>query len=78
MSGHDYQILAALRTAHAVGEDVGETIARALARLAAELGGTAAVIRNRPGSWEAVLVADLLCGTVGADDENLDMYGASS
>jgi hypothetical protein len=33
MSGHDYQLLAALRTAHTAGEDVGETIARALARL---------------------------------------------
>src|SRR5260221_7867764 len=30
--GHDWQLLAALRTAHTVGEDVGETIARALAR----------------------------------------------
>src|SRR5260221_10856201 len=47
MSGHDYALLAALRTAHAAGEDVGETISRALARLAAELGGTAAVIRNK-------------------------------
>jgi hypothetical protein len=28
MSGHDYQILAGLRTAHAAHEDVGETVAR--------------------------------------------------
>jgi hypothetical protein len=40
MSGHDYQMLAALRTAHAAGEDVGETIARGLARLAVDLGGS--------------------------------------
>ncbi len=39
------------------------------------MGGTAAVIRNRPGSWEAALVADLLSGTVGEDDDGLQMFG---
>jgi hypothetical protein len=75
MSGHDYVLLMALRTAHAAGEDVGETIARALARLAAELGGMWQVLANRPRSWEARLVADLLQGTVGPGDENLPPYG---
>jgi hypothetical protein len=75
MPGHDYQLLGALRTARAAGEDVGETVARALARLAAELGGTAEVIANRPGSWEASAVAQLLHGTVGPDDENLPRFG---
>jgi hypothetical protein len=75
MSGHDYQLLAALRTAHAAGEDVAETVARALARLAAELGGMWQVLANRPGSWEASHVAELLRGTVGPDDENLPAYG---
>ncbi len=78
MSGHDYALLAALRTAHQAREDVAETIARALARLAAELGSSAAVLRNRPGSWEASAVADLLGGMVGPDDENLPMYRATS
>jgi hypothetical protein len=78
MSGRDYQALAAFRTAHAAGEDIGETIARALARLAAELGGSFEVLKNRPGSWEAGLVAELLSGTIGPDDENLPMHGASS
>ncbi len=77
MRGHDYQLLATLRTAHAAHEDVGETIARALARLAAELGGSAAVIANRPGSWEAGLAADLLSGTVGPDDEGLPVFGGA-
>jgi hypothetical protein len=77
MSGHDYQILTALRSAHAAGEDVAETIARALARLAAELGGTWQVLRNRPGSWEAAHVAELLRGTVGGGDA-LDMYRTTS
>jgi hypothetical protein len=75
MSGHDYQLLAALRTTHAAGEDVAETIARALARLAAELGGMWQVLANRPGSWEASHVAELLRGTVGPDDENLPVFG---
>lgn len=71
MSGHDFQLLAALRTAHARSEDIGETIARALARLAAELGSSFAVLANRPGSWEASSVRELLRGTVGPGDEHL-------
>src|SRR5260370_4440335 len=74
MSGHDYQLLAALRTAHATGEDVGETIARGLVRLAAELGGSAAVLRNRPGSWEASIAGMLLTRTLDEGDEGLGMY----
>ncbi len=74
MTGHSHAALAAFRTAVASGEDIGEFIARTLARLAADLGGTVAVIANRPGSWEAALVADLLSGTVGPDDEGLEMY----
>jgi hypothetical protein len=65
MSGHDVQLLAALRSAHAAGEDVAETIARACARLAAELGGAEAVLSNREGSWEASHIRDLLDGTIG-------------
>ncbi len=75
MSGHDYALLMALRTAHAAGEDVAETIARALARLAAQLGGSRQVLVNRPGSWEASAVRELLRGTVGPDDEELPVYG---
>jgi hypothetical protein len=78
MSGHDHQMLAALRSAHRGGFDVGETVARALARLAAELGSSDAVLRNRPGSWEASHIAALLAGEVGADDQYLDMYRATS
>jgi hypothetical protein len=75
MSGHDFALLAALRTSHAAGEDVAETIARALARLAAGLGGSRQVLRNRPGSWEASAVRQLLAGTVGEDDSHLPAYG---
>ena len=59
----------------AAGEDIGEFAARALARLAAELGGSFEVIKARPGSWEAALIAELLRGTVGPDDENLPVFG---
>jgi hypothetical protein len=73
--GHDWQLLGALRTAHQSGEDVGAKIAAALARLAAELGGSRHVVVNRPGSWEAAAVRELLRGTVGPDDEELPRYG---
>jgi hypothetical protein len=72
--GSDRQLLAALCTAHTAGEDVGETIAHALARLAAQLGGSDAVLASRPGSWEAAAVRRLLTGTVGEGDEHLGAY----
>jgi hypothetical protein len=74
MSGHDRQMLAALRRAHDEGEDVAETIARALARLAADLGSAAVVVGNRPGSWEAALITRLLAGTVGETDDDPGRY----
>ena len=46
LAGYDYQLLAALRTSHASGEDVAEAIAHALARLAAELGGSMQVLED--------------------------------
>ncbi len=74
LAGYDRQLLAALRTSHQSGEDIGKTIARALARLAAELGGSFEVLKNRPDSWEAERVADLLRGTAGPDDEHLALF----
>ena len=74
MSGHDFQILSGLRTAHAAGEDVAETIARACAHLAWELGSVTAVLANRSGSWEASHIYGLLTGTVGEDGDGLDDY----
>jgi hypothetical protein len=77
-SGRDWQLLAALRTAHSEHEDVAEFTARGLARLAAELGSAEAVLANRPGSWEAGHVARLLRATVGDDDSGLPVYGPGS
>jgi hypothetical protein len=73
-SSADDAALSAFRDAHAAGRDVGEFIAVALARLAAELGGSEEVLANRPGSWEAAHVAELLSGTVGSYDEHLAGY----
>jgi hypothetical protein len=78
MPGYARMALAALRSAHAAGEDIGEFLAQALARLAAELGSSADVVSNRPGSWESGLVAALLSGTVGESDEFLGSFGATS
>jgi hypothetical protein len=74
LPGADAAILAALAAAHDEGQDIGEFVCRALGRLAAALGSSAAVISNRPGSWEAQAVARLLASTVGPDDEALDSY----
>jgi hypothetical protein len=78
ITGHAHQAMAAFRTAVAAGEDIGEFIAITLAALAAEIGGSGAVLANRPGSWEAAHVAALLSGTVGPDDEYLETSPASS
>ncbi len=42
-----------------------------LAAAASELGSTAALTAQRPGSWEADLVQRLVKGTVGWDDDFL-------
>lgn len=74
MPGHERLLLASLRRSHDLGEEVSSVLAVALARLAAELGSSAAVLANRPGSWEAGHVARLLAGTVGEDDEQLPAF----
>ena len=76
LADYDYQLLAALRTSHASGEDVAEAIAHALARLAVELGGSLQVTANRPGSCGPSDIAELLRGTVGPGDEDLGMFGS--
>lgn len=36
--------------------------------------GSAALTARRPGFWEAELVTRLVCGTIGWNDEDLDLY----
>jgi hypothetical protein len=75
-SGRDWQLLGALRSAHAEGEDVAEFIARGCAHLSWELGGSWHVTENRPGSWEADLIGQLLEGTTGPGPD--DAYRTTS
>ena len=63
-------IAAAAREEH----DFGGWLAQILATAAAELGSTAALTAGRPASWEASLVRQLVCGTVGWDDDHLANY----
>ena len=63
-------ILAAVREEH----DFGGWLAQILATAAAQLGCTAALTAGRPGSWEADLIRQLVCGTVGWDDDYLADY----
>lgn len=60
--------------AHTHGYDIGEFVAHAAAYAANQLGGTEALLSNRPGSWEASHLRELLVGTVGPDDEMLHEY----
>ena len=53
--------------------DIGRLQASDLGAAAAQLGYSRALIARRPGSWEADLVIQLVCGTVGWDDEYLQL-----
>jgi hypothetical protein len=77
MAGRDFQMLGAIRSEHRAGGDVAALIARSVARLAHELGGSAAVLANRPGSWESTHLRALLAGEIGTDDQYLHMYAVN-
>lgn len=68
------QAVAAITAALTEGRDVGEFLAHSLCYVAAGEGSIGAVLRNRPGSWEAGLIRQLMAGTVGEDGEHLDAY----
>ena len=54
--------------------DFADFLASVLAAAAANLGSVEATLAGRPGSWEADLVRQLLCGTVGYDPDDLARY----
>jgi hypothetical protein len=54
--------------------DFAGWLGRVLGHAAAECGSTAALTAGRPGSWEAEKVRELVCGTVGWDDDFLSDY----
>ncbi|MGH2866333.1 MAG: hypothetical protein ACRDNK_02030 [Solirubrobacteraceae bacterium] len=63
-------ILQAVRDQH----DFGGWIAGVLASVSADLGSTFALTAERPGSWEANLIQQLVKGTVGYNDDYLSDY----
>ena len=69
--------LTALGEAVAAEHDFPGWLAGVLARVAAAKGSSYALIAGRPGSWEASLVNQLVCGTVGWDDEDLPQYAVT-
>jgi hypothetical protein len=69
--------LTALSEAVAAEHDFPGWLAGVLARVAAQKGSSYALIAGRPGSWEASLVNQLVCGTVGWDDESLQQYATA-
>lgn len=60
-------LLRAARTEH----DFAGWLAYVLAQIAGQLGSSDALIEDRPGSWEASLIDQLVKGTVGQDDKYL-------
>jgi hypothetical protein len=69
--GYTERAAAAVVEAVRAEHDFGGWLASVLASAAAELGSSRALIARRPGSWEAELVIQLVCGTVGWNDEYL-------
>jgi hypothetical protein len=77
-ASHTDRALQALVEAVEAERDFPGWLAGVLARAAAAMGSSFALIAGRPGTWEASLVNQLVCGTVGWDDADLDLYSASS
>ena len=69
--GYTERAAAAVLEAARAEHDFGGWLAAVLATAAAELGSSRALTASRPGSWEADLVTQLVCGTVGWNDEYL-------
>jgi hypothetical protein len=63
--------VAVVVTAARIEHDFAGWLAQVLAAAAGRLGGSDALTRSRPGSWEASLVDQLVKGTVGYGDEYL-------
>jgi hypothetical protein len=69
--GYTERAAAAVLEAAQAEHDFGGWLASVLAAAAAQLGSSRALVARRPGSWEADLVIQLVCGTVGWNDEYL-------
>jgi Sigma-70, region 4 len=73
VSAPDYtrQAVVAITQAARGEHDFAGWLARVLAGVAGRLGSSDALTEDRPGSWEASLVDQLVKGTVGYDDKYL-------
>lgn len=69
--------LTALHEAVRAEHDFPGWLAGVLARVAAAEGSSYALIKGRPGSWEASLLTQLVCGLTGWDDADLGLYAAA-
>jgi len=65
------QATAAITQAARSEHDFAGWLAQVLAAAAGQLGSSDAMIKGRPGSWEASFVDQLVKGTVGYDDKYL-------
>ncbi len=54
--------------------DFSDFLASALGAVAGNVGSTERITAGRPGSWESNLLAQLVTGTVGYDDDTLAAY----
>jgi hypothetical protein len=74
MNDLDRQAIDVISSALESGVDVAAFLATALCAIAAREGGVEEVLRNRPGSWEAMHIRGLMEGTVGPYGEELGRY----
>ena len=65
------EVVRLLSDAARAGGDFAEFVSLAVAGAAANAGGIEEVLAGRPGSWEADHVRQVLCSTVGPDEQHL-------
>ena len=78
MDSYTDRALRALTEAVDAEHDFPGWLAGVLARVAAAKGSSLALTAGRPGSWEASLVSQLVCGTTGWDDSDLALYAETT
>jgi hypothetical protein len=71
MTGYTKPAISAVLAAARAEHDFAGWLADVLAKVAGQLGSSDALTAGRPGSWEAALVDQLVCGTIGHDGEAL-------
>lgn len=70
-------VVAFIVKAREAGHDVGEYVCHRLAEAAAQFGSVEDLMVNRPGSWEAAGVKDLILNTVGYGPDDLAQWAGA-